>query len=298
MNHLIRLCRKSYPFLPPFAEPTNLNVMRIPLLLVITLLLTACGGKKDSSADPSDNTESGASPQPLVVTDSLKALYKEIYSQKKDWLPAKSIFEMGKINPGDEALSDTAFFVFREKLLQAIDRKDAFYLLDKMAADIKCSFGGEDGVAGFVQLWQLDSQEGIASSEVWATLKSVLTQGGIFQNNGSAFVAPYYYALFPDEYDAFTHGVILGRGVRMRESPNLQSAVVKSLSFDVVEILETTNDFETIGGEEYPWVQVKLNDGKEGYIWGKFLGSPIGFRAGFTRQKNGSWLMDFFVSGD
>ena len=273
--------------------------MRFPLIFVIVfLLLTACGGKKDPSVDQSENAEAGASSEPLVVTDSLKAIYKEIYSKRKDWLPAKSIFELGKINPGDEALTDTAFFVLREKLLQAIDNKDAFYLLDKTAADIKCSFGAEDGVAGFVQLWQLDSQEGIASSKLWTTLKSVLTQGGIFRNNGSVFVAPYYYALFPDEYDAFTHGVILGRGVRMRESPSLQSAVVKSLSFDVVEIMETTHDFETIGGEEYPWVQVKLPDGKEGYIWGKFLGSPIGFRAGFTRQQNGSWLMDFFVSGD
>jgi hypothetical protein len=72
--------------------------------------------------------------------------------------------------------------------------------------------------------------------------------------------------------------------------------MVKRLSFDILEVLGETASFETIGGEEYPWIQVKTADAKEGYVWGKYIGRPIDFRAGFSKQANGAWLMHFFCS--
>lgn len=272
--------------------------MRIPFLFVLLLLLSACGSKSDTSSDQAAVSEIEPARLSKSNADSLRAVFQSFYEQRKDWYPSKFIIEAGKLNPVDEALKDTSFFIFRETLLKAIRQKDAFGLLEKTSQNIKYSFGEDGGLAGFVQLWELDSPEGIERSLIWDKLENVLTKGGSFGDGGKTFTAPYHYGLFPDEYDAFTHGVVIGTGVRMRTAPDLRAPVVKSVSYEIIEIVGETATFETIGGEEYPWVQVKLLDGREGYIWGKFIGSPIDFRAGFSEQADGSWLMHFFVAGD
>ncbi len=270
--------------------------MKFSFLLLILLFLTSCGNDQQSSVDQDSNSPNVEVSQ--QETDSLKALYQNYLTKRQDWFPAKFIAEAGKLNPVDEALSDTAFFVFRETLLDAVRRKDVFFLLENTDQFIKYSFGDDGGLAGFVQQWELDSPEGIQQSEVWKQLEAVLTMGGNFSDNGKTFTAPYYFGLFPDQLDAFTHGVVTGRGVRMRSAPNLRAPIVKNLSFDIVEVIRETASLEIIGEDQYPWVQVKMTDGKEGYIWGKYIGLPIGFRAGFSKQPNGSWLMHFFVAGD
>ncbi len=272
--------------------------MKNPLLFLLCFLMLSCGQQQDSTDKPTDGTEQQSTEVSPSDSDSLRAVFLQFYKKRQDWFPSQFVFEAGKLNPVDEALTDTTFFIFREKLLEAVRRKDAFYLLEKTDGDVKYSFGDDGGVPGFVQLWELDSPEGIEGSPVWETLEDVLTKGGSFSDGGKTFTAPYFFGLFPEEYDAFTYGLIVGKGVRMRAAPNLRAPVVKSLSYDIVEIVGKTAAFETIGGEEHPWVQVKLLDGREGYVWGKFIGSPIGFRAGFSRQENGSWLMHFFVAGD
>lgn len=268
------------------------------LLLCLSLLFFACGGEKGQSDKQPAENDSITSESDKNALDSLKGVYEKIYNSRNDWLPAKSVAEKGKINPVDEALQDTAFFVFRESLIQAIKKKDVFYLLDVVAEDITHSFGDNDGVAGFVQRWQLDSPEGIEHSSIWHELEQVLINGGSFSEGGKRFTAPYYFAEFPDGYDAFTHAAIIGRGVRMRERAGLNTKVVKSLSYDIVEVIEFTDKMERIGDEEFPWVHIKLLDGRQGYLWGKFIGTPIGYRAGFVRQPNGSWNMEFFIAGD
>jgi hypothetical protein len=270
--------------------------MKFPFLLLMLLILAACGNDQQSAIDQDNNSQNVEVSKQQI--DSLKTLYQTSLTKREDWFPAKFIAEAGKLNPVDEALSDTAFFVFRETLLEAVRKKDVFYLLENTDQFVKYSFGEDGGLAGFVEQWELDSPEGIQRSEVWKYLEAVLMMGGNFSDGGKTFTAPYYFALFPDQYDAFTHGVVTGRGVRMRSAPNLRAPIVKNLSYDIVEILGETAFLETIGGEEHPWVQVKITEDKEGYIWGKYIGRAIGFRAGFSKQPDGSWLMHFFVTGD
>jgi hypothetical protein len=191
--------------------------MRFPLLLFVLLIVAACGNDQPASVE--QDTGKSETAVSIVRTDSIKKAYRSIIAQKQDWLPAKFIAEAGKLNPVDEALTDTAFFVFREKLLEAVRKKDAFYLLENTDQFIKYSFGEDDGLAGFVQYWGLDSPEGIQRSEVWKQLEDVLTMGGNFSDGYKTFSAPYYYERFPEQYDAFTHGVVTGSGVRMRSAP-------------------------------------------------------------------------------
>lgn len=261
------------------------------LFLIGSLLAFAACKQQSNSAE----TSSKNSTEPLN-RDSIRQVYETLIKSKTNLLPAAQIVEIGKIRPVDEGPSDTVFFVYREALLQTIAQKNEFRLLEMVDDNVQVGFGGDRGIATFVETWKLHTQKD--SSELWSTLKNVLEQGGAFSADRQIFTAPYYAATFPDAYDANTFGVITGEGVRVRAQPNLNSQILKTISYDVLPVLDWSGKPETIGSETHPWVKVKLNDGKEGYVYGKFVGSPLDYRAVFKRQANGSWLMTFFGKGD
>lgn len=219
-------------------------------------------------------------------------------ASRKDTLPLRQIKEAGKLYPVDEAPLDTSFFVFRGKLLQAIEARDVFYLMDILHPDIKVDFGGGGGVADFVRAWELESPEKARNSEVWDILENTLRNGGTFQNGGKLFVAPYIFATWPEAYDAFEYWAITGSGVRLRSAPNLQSRTLTMVSYDVVKLVEITTVEETIDGKTHPWIKVQLADETEGYVYGKFAAPSISYRTAFERQANGKWQMVFLVAGD
>ena len=262
------------------------------VVLPFFIIITACGG--DVAQDGKTN-EGGIPPTASINTDSIRDLYLQYYTGLEDIFPKQQHVEKGKLYPVDEAPLDTVFFVFRESLKKVVAEKDVFGLLDVVDKDIKASFGGENGLADFVTIWNLDTKQP-DSLEIWSVLESVLSQGGVFKNGKKAFYAPYYYATWPDAYEVYDYGVITGSGVRMRETPSLNSRIVKTVSYNIVTILEE-GERQEIGGEVYPWIKVDGLDGTQGYVYGKFIGYPIGFRVGFERKPEG-WRMVFFVAGD
>lgn len=233
-----------------------------------------------------------------VNQDSLRNLYRQKLKAKDETLPSQQIPEKGKLNPVDEAVLDTAFFLFREDLLVAIEQKNIFGLLEAVDENIKCSFGAENGLADFVRMWGLESEEKVKDSQVWTILQKILTQGGTFDNRRTGFTAPYIFSTFPDEYDSFQYSAIAGGGVRLRNAPTLNSKILKSISYDIVEVIERTDKMEIINGETHPWIKIKMLDGLEGYVYGQFVQSPIDFRAGFSKDKDERWKMTFLLAGD
>lgn len=230
--------------------------------------------------------------------DSLRAQYLAFMQASANPMPLKQVLEIGKLNPVDEGPIDTLFFLFRENLKNTIRQKNVFGLLDAVDENIKNGFGDDNGFAAFVTQWALDKPETAADSKLWQILAEVLDLGGVFRDNQRTFLANYVSATWPPDYDGYEYGSIIGSGVRLRSAPNLQSRTIISVSYDVVKILERTEKEETIGGETFPWVKLALLDGKEGFVYGKFLGSPVGYRAGFERKANGKWQMVFLLAGD
>jgi hypothetical protein len=230
--------------------------------------------------------------------DSIRQVYAKRMAERTKSFPAKQVLEVGKINPVDEAPLDTTFFLLREDLREAVEQRDIFFVLSIVDENVKCSFGAEEGMSGFVQMWGLDTPEKTKNSPLWAVLEKLLEQGGAFSANGNRFTMPYLFATFPDDYDAFEYGAVLGSGVRMREMPNLNSKIAKVVSYDILKIIEKTAEESTIGGETHPWIKVELLDGTAGYIYGKFVGSPIDFRAIFERTPTEGWKMTVLVAGD
>ena len=227
-----------------------------------------------------------------------EALFNKYVNEPLNDFPSRAIYEKGKVYPVDEASLDSSFFLFRARLLEIIAQKDIIRFLPLVDKNIKADFGGEDGKPGFIKIWGLNSQEKINASALWPTLDGILRKGGTFSKNRQFFTAPYTYSNFPESGDMFSQSIIAGAGVRMRAEPNLKGAMLKKLSHDIVEFKALTSLEETIGGETHPWIHIATEDGMDGYVWGKFVVSPLGFRAGFEKQDSGDWKMVFLVAGD
>ena len=198
--------------------------------------------------------------------------------------------QVAKLYPVDEAHRDPSFFVFRARLFEAIQQRDAGFITSILSPDIKNSFGGNDGVAEFKQYWKPERPD----SKFWKTMTSVLALGGSFHSN-TTFMAPYAYSKFPDEYDAFEHGVVIGENVRVRKQPAIESPVVATLSFDIVKVVEWKP--KQAAESKQSWVTISLKDGTSGYIAREYIRSPIDYRAIFEK-KDGKWQLTAFVSGD
>lgn len=197
------------------------------------------------------------------------------------------------VKPVDEAKNDASFFAFRTKLIEAAKKRDAKYVLSILDRDIKNSFGGNEGIGEFKNFWKINN----ANSKFWGEFLPVITNGGKFIKEGSnkLFFAPYTFTSFPGDLDAFSHNIITGDKVKLRLKADANSPVVASLSYNVVEILESVKAKENI--EEVSWYEIKTLGGKRGYVKAEFARSPIDYRAGFEK-KGGKWKMTAFIAGD
>lgn len=198
--------------------------------------------------------------------------------------------QAAKLYPSDEAPRDPGLFLARARLLQAIVERDTTALLATVSPNIKNGFGGDDGIDAFRKHWRLETPD----SPLWSTLGTVLALGGGFYSENS-FIAPYVFSEFPSSLDGFEHLAVVGRGVRAREEPDLQSPVVASLAFDVVARDRSRPEAGDASGRQ--WVPIRLRGGGRGYVAAEFLRSPIDYRAGLVREA-GRWRLAFFAAGD
>ncbi|MBI2435916.1 MAG: SH3 domain-containing protein [Candidatus Hydrogenedentes bacterium] len=211
-------------------------------------------------------------------------------------LIAAAKFEAGTVGPVDQAQQHPDFLAFRDSLRAAIQNKNVESLLKHVDTNVQCSHGGEEGIADFREKWKLDQNPG--ASPLWQELGRILALGGAFQKE--QFVAPYVYAKWPESYDSFQFAAITGQNVNVRARAALDAPALKQSTYGIVRIVLDSWEApptQTIDGETWPWVKVGLSNGAEGYVWGKYVVSPLGYRAGFNKT-NGEWKLIFLVAGD
>ena len=185
----------------------------------------------------------------------------------------------------DEASRCPGFQDFREHLNETVRHKDANALLAIVHPDIRFSFGPENGRDAFRQRWIEGSQDG----DVWLELEQLVRLGGRCEE-GRSFVTPYVFADWPEDLDAFEHGAVTGTRVRLREAPGLAAPVLSWLDYEIVRVSDW-------GDGTSPWVAVATFDGRKGFAARRYVRSPVGIRAYFTRD-GGAWRMTLFVQGD
>ena len=256
--------------------------------IVISLLLFGCHSEQPSAEVqsvemPADETDSAqVSGDPGIIDIGL---------------PTASVHSRGKIHPVDEGPLSTDFLTFRSDFLRAVRSRDTAFVMQLIRPSSKISFGAEGGKMGFRIMWGLG--ESPEQSPLWDVLDNILQMGGQFLDGDRGFfIAPYTYSAWPDEYDAFDHAVITGENVRVRVSPDLSSPVVTALSYDIVKTTgERTPESVTIGEDTYPWYKITLPGQQSGWVFGKYIRSPIDLRIGLKRGKE-DWYIAFFVAGD
>ena len=188
------------------------------------------------------------------------------------------------LSPVDQAASRADFFAFRARLQAALVRRDADALLAVLAPDIKNSFGGDDGVDGFVRLWRPREPD----SRVYEELASVLALGGTFEGEDT-FIAPYVYARWPRNVDPFDHVVLIAQDVRISTAPRPGAEGESVGSFVIYPLARGTPEVEG-------WTAVRTGSGV-GYVRSSLVRSPIDYRAFFVK-RDGRWLMTIFLAGD
>ena len=187
--------------------------------------------------------------------------------------------------PVDEAAGQPDFFSLRAQLQRAIATRDVPALLAVVHPAIKNSFGGNDGIAQFRKVWAVDSP----SSRLWDELGTVLALGGAF-HDADTFVAPYVFARWPEEVDAFAHLAVVGARVNVRASAHASAAVVDAVSFEILPVATPRAPVNEA------WVAVQLR-GRIGYVAAAYTRSPVDYRAIFSK-RDGSWRLVTFVAGD
>jgi hypothetical protein len=207
------------------------------------------------------------------------------------WLLAGGSFVAGaaaprRLLPVDEGASQPDFFTFRAQLLMAVARHDATALMAVVHPDIKCDFGGGEGRAFFEEHWRPAAPD----SQIWAELAAVLALGGTF-SGADTFIAPYVFSRWPQAVDSFEHVAVVGDRVRIRAAPRSEAEPAGVSSFEILPLARQSS----LAPDD--WTAVTLTGGKVGYIASRFVRSPIGYRAFFSKQ-DGHWQMLMFIAGD
>jgi len=191
-----------------------------------------------------------------------------------------------RLLPKDDAARQPSFAEFRRQLRDVAARRDEATLLGILHPDVKASFGGDTGIAAFKALY-LDAD----ADAFWTEFQTVLALGGSSDQAGT-FAAPYVYATWPDDLDAFDCVAVVGRRVRMRARPSTAAPVVTVLDYHIVELLQSERGRDAEG-----WRHVRTSDGKTGYIAARYVRSSVDHRALFARSE-GRWWLTAYVAGD
>ena len=187
-----------------------------------------------------------------------------------------------RLLPEDQAVTQPDFFTFRARLQAAVARRDEAAVLAAADPGIRTSFGDDDGLATFRA--KLRDPQGT----LWSDLGAALALGGRFQSPDS-FAAPYVFAAWPSRLDSFECAAVVGDRVRVRASDDPGSAVVGSVSYEIVQVLPAQRESTT--------TQVRLPNGRSGFIASAFVRSPVDYRAIF-QKTGGQWRLRAFVAGD
>jgi len=198
-----------------------------------------------------------------------------------------------KILPLDEAAKDSSWVSFRNRLLDALQKRDRRFLVSVLDRNVRNGTDGERGVAAFRKQWDLDSD----GSPLWRELPSALFLGAAYmkRDKGQELCAPYLLARWPADIDPFGHGAIVAKEAAVKSEPSSASKTLAVLSYDVVSVTDwDVADREA--GSPQRWVRVRVGEG-EGYVPEEHIRSPIEHAACFVKGPNGWRMVAFAPAG-
>ena len=193
-----------------------------------------------------------------------------------------------KALPADESRNVPHFPEFRRRLFSAVKSRDADYIYSIVSPNGEFSFGGNGrGLAGF----KAHNSLGNRNAVFWLEMEKLLPYGGAWDQARNTVWFPFFYSRgLPGGpgRGVDPRAVVMGSDVLVRSSPSKSSAAIDSLSYEIVNLREWEGD----------WARITYSDdSKSGWMNGRYLASPFGYRSGF-KLEDGRWKLDSFVRGD
>ena len=196
-----------------------------------------------------------------------------------------------KLEPVDEATKDMSWAHFKNRLLDAVMKRDRKFVLGILDRNIRIGVDGVRGVDEFRKQWFLDADD----SPLWRDLPSALFLGAAYmkrERGPRELCAPYLLAQWPRTMDPHAYGAIIARDALVKAAPSSDSPTLATLSYDIVAVA----DWEVADkAPDFPqkWTKIKLKTG-EGYVPEEQIRSPIEQVACFVKTENG-WRMTAFA---
>ncbi|TGK83090.1 SH3 domain-containing protein [Leptospira noumeaensis] len=204
-------------------------------------------------------------------------------------------FSPKTLAPIDHSAKDKSFSEFKTKFLKILKTKDRKALEEVIDKDIYFSIGGGEGKKDFLKSFQLTEKP--STSNFWELMDEVVKLG-FRQNKEGQMVAPYFFETFPGDYDPFTHYLVIGKNVNVREDASKESKSITQLSYQIVRSEADDLDGRRLEKESNcNWKKICTPQGKHGYVCDRFLRSPLDYRAFFEKKKN-NWYLTIFIVGD
>lgn len=244
-------------------------------ILSISILCTSC----DDEASEQAQTESTAQQQ--VVEQAAKPI--EVPKE----------FAAHQMKPIEELKREPTLLVFMDSLRLIVARKDVAALSAILSDNIEFGTEGKKGKAAFLEVWNLNDAGEAELSSVWDAIEDVINGGGAFTNTSrSVYEAPRWATHFPEGYNKDVFAMLNAKYVNVRSRPNRKAKQVARLSYElVIPIVEEDEVWETIGGTHSPWIRVRMANGEEGYVFGKFLRTDLKDKAVFQKVMEKDWLI-------
>jgi hypothetical protein len=196
-----------------------------------------------------------------------------------------------KLEPVDEAAQDLSWAYFKNRLLDAVMKRDRKFVLSILDRNVRVGVDGVRGVPEFSKQWHLDAED----SPLWRDLPSALFLGAAYmkrEERARELCAPYLLARWPRNLDPHAFGAIISKDALVKAAPSLVSPTIATLSYDIVPVA----DWEVADqAPDYPqkWTKIRLKSG-DGYVPEEQIRSPIEQVACFVRTENG-WRMTAFA---
>jgi hypothetical protein len=203
----------------------------------------------------------------------------------------------------DEAKTDDDFFIFLQKLRQAVKRRDAKFIHTLVNPETRFSFG--DGPT----LEDLDIDN--PKAPFWLHLQKAIAIGCSKHETNSPQTSTSDNDIWncpPLELHQskgigdFEQVFIVGEQIKVRAEPNDHSRVVGIISYEVVEFdyeglsklsAQEQDAIETL----YGWMPVILSNDQRGFVRSLYAYRIIGYRVYLVKSK-GQWQLMSFLAGD
>ncbi len=190
------------------------------------------------------------------------------------------------------AINDASLIQFMDRLEDAVNTRDKDFIISILSPNIVNSFGGDNGIEEFKTYWNWSSK----SSSFWRIMQRLIEMGGGTYKQNGQYTLPYVFTNWNDKHDSYLYAAITGTYVNVRDQPSLnQSKVLGQFNYDIVKV-DYERSHPSMDSPEWYYVE-QANEGLKGYVFWKYVWSPIGYRAIFEKI-NGEWKMTIFLAGD